>query len=138
MCGQLPAQEPSSAIHHDCPGDAGALVSVGSFISQAAALLSKVKKGIAVMNTSQSLTCMPHAAEGKPLPCLTCCAQDSSMALDVVYYFRPKGKYLVLGKTQRFLLGWEAMALMGMPLHRMDVRDTPDHVPFRQISADMC
>ena len=43
---------------------------------------------------------------------------------------RPKGKWLVLGSHQRYLLGRETLVLMGFPLHRMSTMNFPESVTW--------
>ena len=104
---------------------------------QAAALLLSVHPTLVVLNTSQSLNQMPFALDdARALPCLTCRPQFfKTCSVDVTYFgsnssipehtrtwlcqMRPKGKWLVLGNHQRYLLGRDLMYLMGFPLHRM-------------------
>ena len=43
---------------------------------------------------------------------------------------RPKGKWLLLGSRQRYLLGRETLLLMGFPLHRMSTGNLPESVTW--------
>ena len=99
---------------------------------------------------------MPFAMATAPaLPCLTCKPQWNPSETKATYVpgsswwikscgschtttfrkskffqMRPKGKWLVLGSQQRYLLGRETLVLMGFPLHRMRTMNLPESVTW--------
>ena len=45
-----------------------------------------------------------------------------------VLYLRPQGKFLAPGRG-RYLLGRETMLLMGLPVHRLNLKGCSENVP---------
>ena len=54
----------------------------------------------------------------------------SSIREPKICQMRPKGKWLLLGSHQRYLLGREILILMGFPLHRMTTVSLPENVTW--------
>ena len=86
-----------------------------------------------VLNTSQSLDRMPHSDENADLMCLTFQPQISPAVkpnrLSRLYLLRPAGSFLSTSRG-RYLVGREALLLMGFPLQRLSLSQNTDRASW--------
>lgn len=115
---------------------------------QACNLLAACHPEIAVVNTSQSLGQMPLLEkQSQELMCLTCLGLQIGggcvLAVELFWLcsglklyshwlltsLRPSGKFLVTSKG-RYIIGREAMILMGIPINRLKISSCSERVSY--------